>query len=1087
MKHLFFIGFFFLSCLLYGQQHFVVQSIHSQNTSYTQLDTQRNLLITYGYSDQTLKFWNADSGLLLRTIDLEHYVNDLEVNSKEGKTYILSNNTITVFSNETFNVLQAYPLGRIYALDFVTSSTYNLLTFFAEDTEGNQVLYSLDEATGQFNLGNIPNFPGEGNINHFQFNENKTHILITTDILEEYLYSFDTGKYIELKGDYLTLFENGDVLKVVYNKSENKATYSRVHPENLTEVWSKTFPLKGVVGEAIPFRSDISLNSNGKSLWVAPGTTNFIEISSKTGEKLGEIKIEGDKIAMFSHGKSLFAQVNYDTPYLKFKAYNNEPVISFGNKIRDITELVTYHGKDEFEILFSSQYGNEMVSLLTNEKVTRFTNYETTFRDDYSNGKMIVDQQSKRVFCMTSTTDPIKVFERGKANSFNNLIENYKGVEHFDYSPHTNLLASISKAGIRVIDTNEGVEFFSKMIAADIPYFNHCLSIAPKKKSLAYVTNEIYGDGIHNDQLHYLNFESKKKEWVKEGRYYSVFHIEGGKNLIAANASKKQLEVIDIASGNILRSFPLAFGESMLDSEITPDGKHILFSGYNVPSYIYEIKTGKLVNTIQKTDLYFLKGTFVSNSVIAISSSGAIKFIDVFKSKEILRLYLFEDNNWIAYTPDGMFDGSPAAWNKVAFIKQNKAIPLESVFNNFYTPRLIHKVLGEMNFKSNSNLSNLKTPPSVTISYTEGTRNLVVEDDVNETEIETENGYGTISLKGISNDDTIETLHLYQNGKLISSLSRNLVVEDDVTQSKDAKEYNVTLSEGENEFVAIAINSQGTESMPKSIRVNYTPNSQSLIKPQGIQAHVLIVGIDEYVNPKYNLNYAVADASGFQESLQKGLQEITLKTHIYFIKNKEAVRETIFNKFQEIAQVANPQDIFIFYYAGHGVMSFGEEEEFYIVPTDVTQLYGDEGALKQKGISAKELKQIAAGIPAQKQLYILDACQSAGALNAVATRGVAEEKAIAQLARSTGTHWLTASGSQQYATEFDELGHGVFTYALLEALSGKADSGDNRITVNELKAYLETRVPEISEKYKGSPQYPSSFGFGQDFPITVYK
>ncbi|MBV1923852.1 MAG: caspase family protein, partial [Flavobacteriaceae bacterium] len=330
-------------------------------------------------------------------------------------------------------------------------------------------------------------------------------------------------------------------------------------------------------------------------------------------------------------------------------------------------------------------------------------------------------------------------------------------------------------------------------------------------------------------------------------------------------------------------------------------------------------------------------------------------------------------------------------------------------------------------------------------------------------------------------------LHLYQNGKLINTKTRNLIVEDDVEQTNDEKNYNVTLVEGENEFVAIAVNSQNTESMPQSIRVLYTSSSQTLIKPQGIQAHLLIVGIDEYLNPKYNLNYAVADASGFQESLQKGLQEITSKTHVYFIKDKEAVRETIFKKFQEIAEVANPQDIFIFYYAGHGVMSLDEEEEFYIVPTDVTQLYGDSGGLKQKGISANELKQIAAGIPAQKQLYILDACQSAGALDAVASRGFAEEKAIAQLARSTGTHWLTASGSKQYATEFDELGHGVFTYALLEALSGKADSGDNRITVNEIKAYLETRVPEISEKYKGSPQYPSSFGFGQDFPVSVYK
>jgi uncharacterized caspase-like protein len=127
-------------------------------------------------------------------------------------------------------------------------------------------------------------------------------------------------------------------------------------------------------------------------------------------------------------------------------------------------------------------------------------------------------------------------------------------------------------------------------------------------------------------------------------------------------------------------------------------------------------------------------------------------------------------------------------------------------------------------------------------------------------------------------------------------------------------------------------------------------------------------------------------------------------------------------------------------------------------------------------------------IKAQKQLFILDACQSAGALDqVVAARGAAEEKAIAQLARSTGTYWLTASGSEQFASEFTQLGHGAFTYCLLEALSGKADSGDKKITVKEIDAYLQDTVPTTTQKYKGTPQYPASYGKGNDFPILLVK
>lgn len=47
--------------------------------------------------------------------------------------------------------------------------------------------------------------------------------------------------------------------------------------------------------------------------------------------------------------------------------------------------------------------------------------------------------------------------------------------------------------------------------------------------------------------------------------------------------------------------------------------------------------------------------------------------------------------------------------------------------------------------------------------------------------------------------------------------------------------------------------------------------------------------------------------------------------------------------------------------------------------------------------------------------------------------------------------------------------------------------GDKKVTVKELDAYLQEQVPEITAKYKGTPQFPASYGFGNDFPIGVVK
>ena len=74
----------------------------------------------------------------------------------------------------------------------------------------------------------------------------------------------------------------------------------------------------------------------------------------------------------------------------------------------------------------------------------------------------------------------------------------------------------------------------------------------------------------------------------------------------------------------------------------------------------------------------------------------------------------------------------------------------------------------------------------------------------------------------------------------------------------------------------------------------------------------------------------------------------------------------------------------------------------------------------------------------------------------------------------------------QYANEFLSLGHGVFTYVLLQALKGGA-AKSKMITVNGLKIFLQTGVPELMKKYNGSPQYPASYGLGNDFPVEAIK
>jgi hypothetical protein len=483
-------------------------------------------------------------------------------------------------------------------------------------------------------------------------------------------------------------------------------------------------------------------------------------------------------------------------------------------------------------------------------------------------------------------------------------------------------------------------------------------------------------------------------------------------------------------------------------------------------------------------------------SDISFSNDGRLAFVggkhatitiyDLEAKKVLARLYPdIRRKDWAVVTPDGRFDGNSGALENMYHAKGNVIVPLSAMYEKFYTPRLLPRILaGETFDPINVDVNDLKKTPLVKMEFKESNRNLEVDDDIKT--IASKSANATVTVTASCPQDAVSEIRLYQNGKLIET-TRNLEVDDDNTSKTLTRAFQVSLLGGNNHFRAIALNSQRSESKPLELLVQYTPDkSAPASNTATAQLHIVVVGINTYKNTRYNLNYAKPDAEAFKTAIENGSGGIFSKVNTYYITDTEASKAGISSAMEKVKLIAQPQDLFIFYYAGHGVVN--DKKEFYLVPSDVTQLYGNDDALAQNGLSAAHLQKFSKEIKAQKQLYILDACQSAGALdNIVAARGAAEEKAIAQLARSTGTHWLTASGSTQFASEFAQLGHGSFTYCLLEAFKGKADNGDKKLTVKELDAYLQIRVPEITQQYKGSAQYPASFGYGNDFPLLIIK
>ena len=95
---------------------------------------------------------------------------------------------------------------------------------------------------------------------------------------------------------------------------------------------------------------------------------------------------------------------------------------------------------------------------------------------------------------------------------------------------------------------------------------------------------------------------------------------------------------------------------------------------------------------------------------------------------------------------------------------------------------------------------------------------------------------------------------------------------------------------------------------------------------------------------------------------------------------------------------------------------------------------------------------------------------------------------LERLTRAKGRVIMTASRPSEVSLELVELGHGLFTYYLVEGLRGAADAdGDGVVTLQELYTYVEQQVSRKSRAVGGN-QHPVLKGeLEGQLPLTSVK
>lgn len=228
----------------------------------------------------------------------------------------------------------------------------------------------------------------------------------------------------------------------------------------------------------------------------------------------------------------------------------------------------------------------------------------------------------------------------------------------------------------------------------------------------------------------------------------------------------------------------------------------------------------------------------------------------------------------------------------------------------------------------------------------------------------------------------------------------------------------------------------------------------------------VLVGVDHYTDTAIaDLSVCVNDVTAVQQKLSDSYEAARLLTDAAgerFLPN----RANILGELATAAESAGENDMFLFYFSGHGVAEAGES---YLLPRDARL-----AALKHTSVAMRTIKEIMDESPAQAKVIVLDACHSGAALGKAEV--VMTEEFIQRVyAEAEGSVVLASCKQGQRSWEWTEQKLSVFTYYLLEALAGQADYGNKGfVTVADVNRYVTEGVKRWAEEHD-KPQTPTIY------------
>lgn len=505
------------------------------------------------------------------------------------------------------------------------------------------------------------------------------------------------------------------------------------------------------------------------------------------------------------------------------------------------------------------------------------------------------------------------------------------------------------------------------------------------------------------------------------------------------------------------------------------DGVGVVTGGSDGTMLLYDRESGRLTGEFRghAGEILSMAEAPEAGLLVTGSADQTLRLWSL-ETRQLIVSMVFTDGNWIVWTPQGYFHSSPNG-DEILGWHVNQGQDVEARYlqarqlrQHLSSPEIVRRAIIGRNPASaaqelrgtDSQLDQLlqRRPPEFDIR--------VIETDPPAPE-----GFVTVEIVGAAQAGAdVSTFSILSNERRIDDFAARAVDGPDGGRVV----IEVPVQEGENRILVSGVNEFGyiTERGATALAPRRVQE-----KPKG-KLYLVAVGVNDYphlpsdcAGRSCDLAFPVADAGEFVRTVVERTAPLHAEMEVLLLANRDALEEnaerssaisrivgddrilepearTIRDEIVDFLDLPGPDDTTVIFIAGHGI---NVDEDYYVIPSDGRKQDGD----RWRRSSLVPWSEIHEAIERAKgrRILLLDTCHAANAFNPKLEKEAADARIVV----------LAATAANNTAAELSQLGHGAFTWSVLEGLRGKANTGGDGVRILGLSDYVDREVRRLTD------------------------